>query len=39
VVYYLWRTTSAPTTTQVEQVKIAKTDLAFVMDELKSIKT
>ena len=39
VVYYLWRTTSAPTATQVEQVKIAKTDLAFVMDELKSIKT
>ena len=39
VVYYLWRTTSAPTSTQMEQVEIAKNDLNFVMDELKSIKT
>ncbi|MBD79442.1 MAG: glycosyl hydrolase [Crocinitomicaceae bacterium] len=39
VVYYLWRTTSEPTATQIEQVKIAKEDLHFVMDELKTIKT
>ena len=39
VVYYLWRTTSAPTSTQREQVKIAKTELDFIQDELKSIKT
>ena len=38
-VYYLWRTTSAPTSTQREQYKIAKEDLAFVNDELKAIKS
>lgn len=39
VVYYLWRTTSSPTATQTEQVKIAQADLKFVEDELKTIKT
>ena len=39
VVYYLWRTTSAPTSTQREQIKIAKAELTFIEDELKSIKT
>ncbi|MGB0403618.1 MAG: VPS10 domain-containing protein [Salibacteraceae bacterium] len=38
VVYYLWRTTSAPTSTQKEQVKIAQDELKFVMDELKNLK-
>ncbi|MCB0481872.1 MAG: glycosyl hydrolase [Flavobacteriales bacterium] len=38
-VYYLWRTTSAPTTTQREQYELAKSDLAFVNGELKTIKT
>ena len=39
VVYYLWRTTSNPTSTQREQVTIAKEGLTFVQDELESIKT
>ena len=39
VVYYLWRTTSNPTSTQREQVSIAKDGLSFVRDELKSVKT
>lgn len=39
VVYYLWRTTSAPTSTQREQVRLAKGELTFIEDELKSIKT
>ncbi len=39
VVYYLWRTTSSPTATQTEQVKIAQADLKFVEDELKTVKT
>ncbi|UTW64589.1 glycosyl hydrolase [bacterium SCSIO 12741] len=38
VVYNLWRTTGAPTQTNKEQLAIAKTDLQFVLDELKSIK-
>ena len=39
VVYYLWRTTSDPTSTQREQVQLAKEELTFIEDELKSIKT
>ncbi len=39
VVYYLWRTTSEPTSTQREQVQLAIAGLTFIEDELKSIKT
>lgn len=38
VVYYLWRTTSAPTQTQRDQIEIGKKDLEFVLDELKAVK-
>ena len=39
VVYYLWRTTSEPTSTQREQVQLAIAELTFIEDELKSIQT